>query len=408
MDPVRPPPYDRAMTEADERILPLDLVRGAAIIGVVLMNVSAIALPRATHIFPFLDNGSLADGLIWLAQFVVVDGKARALLAMLFGASTLLVIDRAEMDGQDGMIAQRRRLLWLLPLGLAHYALLWEGDILMLLAVGGLITLRFVAGEPLDLIKAALLCFAAQLLIFVLFAALTYAGPSAETYQALLQREMVLDIGLHRDLYLPLLLDRLTGFPHAMVMLALHALPETLGFMMLGMAMAKGGFFAGQWSVEQYGRTAARACLVGLPPLLALGLWAMATHDPRTVDMIGYAAAFPFRIPLAIGYAALLVLLAGRWPGAWIVQRIAGVGRTALSNYLLCTLVVTTLAYGYGLGLYAHFGRVALLAITAVLVLLMLLWPPLWLARFRRGPVERLWHGLQAISVTRSSPDPRA
>lgn len=399
MDPARPPPYDRAMTEADERIFPLDVVRGAAIIGVILMNVTAIALPRAGAIFPHLGKGSLVDGLIWLAEFVAVDGKARALLAMLFGASTLLVIDRAEMDGRDGMATQRRRLLWLLPVGLAHYMTLWSGDILMLLAVGGLITLRFVAAEPLDLLKAAVLCFAAQLLIVMLFAVLTYAGPSAAHYQELLQREMVLDIGLHREGYGALVMDRALNLPHNLATLALHALPETLGFMMLGMAMAKGGFFTGQWSAEQYRRTARHACLVGLLPLLALGAWAMTTSDSRTVDMIGYAAAFPFRIPLAIGYAAALVALAGRREGTWIVQRVAGVGRTALSNYLLCTLVMTTIAYGYGLGLYAHLDRAALLAMAGLLILLMLLWPTPWLARMRRGPAERLWHGLQGIGA---------
>ncbi|MFT3966265.1 MAG: DUF418 domain-containing protein [Sphingobium sp.] len=384
------------MTEAEDRILPLDLLRGAAIIGVVLMNVPAIALPRALGIFPFLaDSGDWAGGLTWLAQFVIVDGKARALLAMLFGASTLLVIDRAEMDGHDGMAAQRRRLLWLLPFGLAHYLLLWSGDILLFLAVGGLITLRFVAGEPLDLIKAAFLFFGAQLVIALLFAVLTYIGTTPASYQALLQREMVLDIGLHRDGYGALLYQRLLDLPHAAAMLALHALPETLGFMMLGMAMAKGGFFTGQWSPNQYARSARHALLVGFLPLLAFGLWAMTTNDPRTIDAIGYAAAFPFRIPLAIGYAALLVALAGSRASARVVRQVAWVGRTALSNYLLCSIVMTTLAYGYGFGLYAHLGRVALLGVAAVLILFMLAWPRPWLARFPRGPAEQLWHVLQ-------------
>ncbi|HEX7873606.1 MAG TPA: DUF418 domain-containing protein [Sphingobium sp.] len=385
------------MTEAEDRILPLDIVRGTAIIGVVLMNVAAIALPRALAISPSLAGGGWADALTWLAQYVFVDGKARALLAMLFGASTLLVIDRAEMDGRDGVAAQRRRLLWLLPLGLAHYALLWSGDILVLLAVGGLISLRFAAGEPLDLVKAAFLFFGAQLLIVLLFGTLTFVGTTPASYQELLQREMVLDIGLHRDGYGALLLQRIMDLPHATAMMALHALPETMGFMMLGMAMAKGGFFTGQWAAEQYARTARHALIVGLLPLLALGLWAITTSDPRTVDVIGYAAAFPFRIPLAIGYAALLVMLAERCGSARIVAQVAAVGRTALSNYLLCTLVMTTMAYGYGFGLYAHLDRVSLLAIAAALICVMLLWPPLWLARSGRGPAERLWHALQQV-----------
>jgi uncharacterized protein len=329
----------------------------------------------------------------------MVDGKARALLAMLFGASTLLVIDRAEMDGRDGVAAQRRRLLWLLPIGFAHYALLWSGDILILLAVGGLVVLRFAGHEPLDLVKGAFLCFAAQLLIMIAFAVLTYWGTSADAYHGLLQREMVLEIGIHRDGYGAIAMQRIMDFPFAMAMIAVHALPETLGFMLLGMAMAKGGFFFSQWTPEQYRRTARHAYLVGVPPMLALGLWAMASHDPRTVEMIGYAAAFPFRIPLTIAHAALLMLAAQLLADAWMIRSLAAVGRLALTNYLLCSLAMTSLAYGYGAGLYAHLDRMVLLCIAALLAGLMMLWSPLWLARCGRGPVERLWHRLQHIGI---------
>ena len=399
MDRSGLPTYERAMTDAEDRILPIDLLRGAAIIGVVLMNVSAIALPRSLAIIPFLPDGGWDDALIWLIQFVAVDGKARGLLAMLFGASTLLVIDHAEMDGRDGVAAQRRRLVWLLVIGLAHYLLLWSGDILMLLALAGLITLRFVAGEPLDLMKAAFLFFAAQFGIAILFAVLTYIGSTPADFQAVLQREMVLDLGLHRDGYGALLLQRIVDLPDTASLLALHALPETLGFMMLGMAMAKGGFFMGQWSEDQYRRSARHALLVGMVPMLVLGIWALLSRDMRTVDAIGYAAAFPFRIPLAIAYAALLVLLADRRSGSAIVQRVAALGRTALSNYLLCSLVMTTLAYGYGFALYAYLGRAALLGIALLLILAMLLWPRPWLRRFGRGPAETIWHALQRIGT---------
>ncbi|MCE7795496.1 DUF418 domain-containing protein [Sphingobium sufflavum] len=382
------------MTEAEDRIAPLDVARGAAIIGVVLMNVAAIALPRSLNILPTAGNGGVADALVWLAGFILVDGKARALLAMLFGASTLLVIDRAEMDGRDGVAAQRQRLLWLLPIGIAHYALVWSGDILMLLAVGGLIALRFVGHEPMELVKAAFLFFAAQLLIVLFFTVTAYWASSPADYHGLLQREMVLDIALHRDGYGAIALERIKDFPQAASLLSLHALPETLGFMMLGMAMAKGGFFFGQWTVEQYRQTARRAYLVGIPPMLALGLWAMATDDPRTIDMIGYAAAFPFRIPLTIGHAALLVVAAQAAVSAPLA-RVAAVGRLALSNYLLCSLVMTGIAYGYGAGLYAHIGRLGLLALSAGLLIAMLLWSPLWLAKFGQGPAERLWRTMQ-------------
>ncbi len=387
-----------AMTEAEDRIVPLDVLRGAAIIGVVLMNVASIALPRAVNIMPTAADGGFADALVWLAGFIAIDGKARGLLAMLFGASTLLIVDRAEMDGREGVAVQRRRLLWLIPIGLAHYVLLWSGDILMLLAVAGLIALRFAGGEPLDLVKAALLFFATQLIIVLFFAVAAYWGASPTSYHALLQRDMVLDIGLHREGYGAILLDRIQNLPDALSLLAIHALPETMGFMMLGMAMAKGGFFSGQWTAQQYRQTARRAYLVATLMTLALGIWAILTTDPRTVDMIGYAASFPFRIPIAIGHAALLVLAAEGVRRARLAP-IAAIGRLALSNYLLCSLLMTSLAYGYGAGLYGHIGRVGLLGVAIMFLILMLLWSPLWLAHFERGPAERLWRRLQRIGA---------
>lgn len=386
-------------TDAEDRILPLDVARGAAIIGVVLMNVAAIALPRATAILPSLGTGSLADALVWLVEFVAVDGKARALLAMLFGASTLLVIDRAEMDGRDGIAAQQRRLLWLIPIGFAHYTLIWSGDILVLLAVGGLIALRFAAGEPIDLLKVAFLFFGIQLLVATMLAVSTLVTTPPATYDLVLQRDMVLDIALHRDGYGPILMERVLAIPHDAMLLAVHALPETLGFMMLGMAMAKGGFFTGQWAPATYRSTATRALLVGILPTTALGLWAMTISDTRIIDMIGYAAAVPFRIPLAIGFAALLVMLAEARAANRLVSALAATGRLALSNYLLCSLIVTSLAYGYGAGLYAHLGRVELLALAILLIAAMLVASQWWLAQRGRGPAELLWHRLQRIGA---------
>ncbi|MET0239825.1 MAG: DUF418 domain-containing protein [Sphingobium sp.] len=385
------------MIEADDRIFPLDVLRGAAILGVVVMNVAAIALPFPASVSPWGGQNGLGDALVWLVEFILVDGKARGLLAMLFGASALLVIDRAEMDGRDGLAAQRRRLYWLLPIGLAHHLLFWSGDILLLLAIAGLISLRFVGHEPLDLVKAAFLFFGVQLLIVGVTAAMIYVGASAPAYAELLHREVVHDMAVHRGGYGEQLLWRIMEFPKALGLLAFYALPETLGFMALGMAMAKGGFFMGQWSAEQYRQTAQRAYLVGIPPMLALGLWAMLSGDARTADVVAFGASFPLRIPLTIGHAALLVMVAGGTSS--LTRHVAAVGRMALSNYLLATLILTSLAYGYGLDLYASLDRAALLVVAVVLGAGMIFWSPPWLARFGRGPAERLWHRLQRIGA---------
>lgn len=381
------------MTGTDDRILALDVVRGAAVLGMPFLLAGAIALPPSIDSFPGLNGENLAASLLWLATFTLLDGKLLGLFAMLFGASALLVIDRAEMEGSDGFAAQRRRLLWLLPLGAVHYLLIWSGDALMLLALAGLILLRFAGREPLDLIKWALIFLALRLAVGAGQAALVFWTSSPADYSALLQNELVHDIALHRSSYGTLALARLAAAAAHLAASVTQVLPEILGFMLLGMAMAMGGFFTGQWSREQYARTVRHAYLVGILPALLLGTWALFSSDPRITGMLVPALAFPFSIPIAIGHAALL-MLAGT--GA-LAGRVAAVGRMALSNYLLCSILLSALAYG--LGLYARLDRIGLLGIAVGLCALMLLWSPHWLRRLGVGPAERLWRGLRRTRV---------
>jgi uncharacterized protein len=389
------------MTDMDDRIFPQDFVRGAAVLAMALLLAGAIALPASIDRFPGLNGENLASSLTWLAQFVLLDGKVVGLFAMLFGASTLLVIDRAEMEGRDGFAAQRLRLLWLLPIGALHYLLFWQGDYLMLLALSGLLVLRFAGREPLDLIKWALAFLGLRLAIGAGQAALSYWSISSTGYSALLQNTLVHDIAVYRSGYGTIALTRIADAPAHLATSALQALPEILGFMLLGMAMGMAGFFTGQWSREQYARTARHAYLVGLPPTLLLGIWAWLSDDPRIAGELVTLISVPFSIPVAIGHAALLMLAGTAARPGIILQRVAAMGRTALSNYLLSSVLLTTLAYGYGLGLFARLDRISLLAIGLGLCALMLLWSPHWLRRLGAGPAERLWHALRRTGQSR-------
>ena len=136
------------------RIPAMDVLRGCAVMGILWMNITAFALPQAAYFNPAA-GGALTGGDVafWAVSLIAVDGKMRGLFAMLFGASMLLLIDREEMAGRDGRRAQRVRAGWLLLIGLAHYILLWWGDILMIYAVVGMVALMFAGREPLALVK---------------------------------------------------------------------------------------------------------------------------------------------------------------------------------------------------------------------------------------------------------------
>lgn len=398
------------MADESFRIDGLDFLRGCAVMGILLANIVVFALPSAALFNPFTagTNGP-ADLAAWLFNFLFVDGKMRALFALLFGASILLVMESAEMDGRDGVAAHRRRMLWLIPIGLAHYLLLWSGDILLQLALCGLVATLFVGLETLSLIKLALALLGAQWLInlsatlpafWLRSAAQTPGAAQAQwaSYADALgigqSASVTSELVHYRQGYDEILAFRLAGAPHEFLNLLLYSVPEMLAFIALGMAMLKGGFLAGQWQPAQYGATWRRALVVGLVPMIGLALWVLTSRDPLAAQAASFGWSVPLRLPLAVGLAALAMGIAVRLPDAWLVRAIRAIGRLALSNYLLTSLVMTGLFYGYGLALFGTLGRAVLLVPVIGMWAVMIGWSVAWRRRMGQGPAERLWRRL--------------
>ena len=120
------------------RVATLDVIRGVAVMGILIMNIVAFAMPEAAYMNPasFGSHGAVDYG-VWAVNFVLVDGKMRGLFSFLFGASMLLVIERAEAKGENPLRVHYARMFWLLLFGLAHLYLLWWGDILAHYALVG-------------------------------------------------------------------------------------------------------------------------------------------------------------------------------------------------------------------------------------------------------------------------------
>jgi uncharacterized protein len=401
------------MADESFRIDGLDFLRGCAVMGILLANIVSFALPAPALFSPFtIGTQGPADLAAWTFNFLLVEGKMRALFAILFGAAILLVMESAEMDGRDGVAAHRRRMLWLLPIGLAHYVLLWSGDILVQLAIGGLIATLFVRLDTLNLIKLALALLLMQWLInlsvvlpgFWLRSAAQGPGAAAEIlahWQLYADQlgigesaAIVRELDLYRGGYGEILRDRLAQGPGNLVDQLFYAMPELLAFIAFGMAMLKGGFLAGQWPAGQYRATWRRALLVGLLPMIGLAAWVLMSADPLAAQAASFAWSVPLRLPLAVALAALAMEIATRAPDVPLVAAIRAVGRLALSNYLLTSLVMTTLFYGYGGGLFGKLDRAMLLAVVGGMWAVMLGWSAVWRARLGQGPAERLWRRL--------------
>ena len=401
------------MTASNNRLLPLDALRGFAVMGILLLNITGFAMPEAAYMNPAAWGGTGGpDIAAWFITFVLFDGKMRGLFSLLFGASMLLIIEKAEISGRDGRRVHIVRAAWLFAFGLAHFLLLWWGDILMVYAIVSLVALQFVGRPAISLVKWA---FGAFLVHFVIVATLlvsayayAHAAAAPDATQATIDGfanmmegfgkpgspAIAADVALHRSGFPAIFAGSLRSLPDELGLLFYFAF-DTLGFMLLGMAMLKGGFLNAQWPIEQYARTARHCFLIGLPPTAALGIWVVASHyDPLVAFGVFFSWSFPFRVPLTVGYAALFM--------TWIlprvehpfILRVAAAGRVALSNYLGTSLIMTAIFYGWGGGLFGHVSRAGLYLLVIGAWVVMLLWSKPWLTRFHYGPAEWLWRSL--------------
>jgi uncharacterized protein len=399
------------------RIATLDIVRGVAVMGILAMNVLGFGLPGAAYVNPMAYGAEgPADIISWTVSFIFIDGKMRGLFSFLFGASTLLVVERAEAAGRSPIFTHYSRMFWLLLFGLMHFYLVWWGDILSLYAPIGMIAFLFRRWAARPLIAIAIGFLLLQLLFFSQFAygliegarAAAAPGAGAEAIQAWVDMQNGLGPYSPADLQNELALYRgpwLGIFHHQITdelwdpLSGLYLFGcETLAYMLLGMAALKSGFLAGAWSDRAYVRAMAIGFGVGIPAYSILAWLTLKDHFAvDTLVAATIAAAVPFRPGMIVATAALIILLTRR--GGPLVDRIAAAGRAAFTNYLVTSLAMTTLFYGFGFGLFGHLSRVELWLPVLAMWGLMLLWSKPWLDRFRYGPFEWLWRSLSRLQI---------
>jgi uncharacterized protein len=408
-----------AVTEPLPRIATLDIVRGVAVMGILAMNIVAFAMPFQAYMNPaaFGTEGPV-DLASWLLSFIFIDGKMRGLFSFLFGASMLLVIEKAQAKGEDAARIHFRRMLWLLLFGLVHLYLIWFGDILTGYALIGMIAWFLHGLSNRALVRVGIALLLVQLLVFIGLAfgafglsAAAAPGASPETVEE--WRSLEQDFGLlagaplaqklavYTGGYGGILADRVAANAWMPIKGLFMFGWETLAYFLFGMAALRTGFLRGSWSAHAYRRTMLIGFGIGIPAYAVLA-WLL-IRDDFSVPMVfavAMAATVPFRPLMIAAIAALIIVLAARGRGA-LVERIAAAGRAAFTNYLGTSLIMTTLFYGYGAGLFGQLSRAELWLVVLPMWALMLLWSKPWLDRFEYGPLEWLWRSLSRGEVQR-------
>ena len=384
------------------RIVALDALRGAGILGILAVHVQLFAMPLAARSNPTV-YGDLhgAGGAVWLATYVLADGKFIAIFAMLFGAGIAMLAARREAAGLPAALQHYRRMAALLFIGLLHAYFLWYGDMLVTFALCGALVFPHRELAPTRLIVAGVVILGVAPLLSSGLAwtapdVLVQAEALSEPSRAALARE----VAVYRGGWL---LQQAHRVPTAWVFqtshLALRGVWQTGGLMLLGMGLFKIGVLAGERSDRWYAVLTAGGFGVGVP-LMLLAVRRSSAHgwDLRDHMLVGIHLEYWGNMLVGLGWVGAILLLQRR---GMVPHAVVAVGRTALSNYLLATLLCTTVFYGHGLGLFGSVDRVGQLAVVAVVWAIELVLSPWWLGRFAMGPSE--W-ALRWATVGRREP----
>ena len=418
-----PPPDAEPVTE-DQRLGSVDVLRGFALLGILAMNVVSFGWPFSGYDNPDLSGGpSLANRSAWLVNHVLFSGKMMSLFSMLFGAGLVLMADRAADRGAKLAGVYYRRVLWLLVIGLIHGYFIWSGDILFPYALCGLVLFFFRGLTPRWLIGLGTALILLSTAAFpVMGFGLGYVRGLAAEAQAERDAGGELDPGQVELLdsweQMQVMFDpteeqyaeQLAAFRGSYREVQPHRVEETFQFqamylplfiwgiagrMLLGMGLMKLGVFAGVRSTRFYVGMAALGYLVGLPITIYGGIdsWQSGFDGIRGIQ-VGGSLGLLGTVPIALGHAAVVMLVLRSSLLQGLTTRLAAVGRMALTNYLMQSILCTTLFYGYGLGYFGTIARPGLWLVVLAVWALQLWYSPRWLSRFRFGPMEWLWRSL--------------
>ena len=385
-----------------ERIDALDVLRGVALLGILTMNISAFSMPAAAYFNPSVygDLGGV-NGWVWRLTHVLADMKFMAIFSMLFGAGIVLMTDRHAARGRATGALHRRRMLWLIAFGLLHAHLLWYDDILFWYGVCGLVVfpLRTLPPKRLILIGLASIGMAS---LFSLVGGWTLESWPPEMLESVSHDlsppadALAAEISVYRGGWLAQMSERV---PRALEMetitLLSWAVWRVSGLMLLGMALFKLGVLTGARSPRFYRRLLAVTAVVGIP-IVVFGLRQNVASGWKTPEFFLFGLQYNYwgSLLVSLGWVSAVMLACGNPNLARWTRPFAAVGRTAFTNYILQTVICTTIFYGHGFGLFGRVERSGQALIVLAVWALQLAVSPLWLRRFRYGPLEWLWRSL--------------
>ncbi|NOX51391.1 MAG: DUF418 domain-containing protein [Gammaproteobacteria bacterium] len=418
---MRKPLLRASPVNVGERFESLDVLRGFALLGILLMNIMGFAFHSSVYSYPVLAINGVTDQVTWIGVELFAEGAMRCLFSLLFGAGVVLFT--TGVAAKDAALHCKRN-FWLLVFGLFNmYVLLWPGDVLLTYAIAGAI-LYLVRNAPVKqlLISAGLLIALMSAFHGVSSLGLSMAKNAAHTVahaadptsldldvhetaqvwqefadEYLISEEiMAQELELRQESYLTAFIWNAEVANEVLLFVVpLYLLWDSLAMMLLGMALFKSGVLQGDKPLVFYYKLMALGFTVGL---LVNGYEINQAISSDFALLSVFAQMQPTyhigRLGMAIGYLGLLVALMKMAKVILLRRLLANVGRMALTNYLMQSFIGLMLFTGAGLGMVGMFHRWQVYGFVVAIWGLQMLLSTWWLTRYRLGPLEWLWRGL--------------
>lgn len=409
------------------RIASLDILRGVALLGVLLLNILGFGMASAGYFHPLVGLGKNPElnYAVWGIMNLFFEGSMRGLFSLLFGAGIVLFATGfgTRSGKEKGAFLHYKRTFFLLLFGMFDsFVLLWTGDILILYAMAGalLYPLRNARPKTLLILSATVLvCTSILFAVSGVFveegrdaAARIDADPSAEhspeerelaalwtgsenqfTYnESAIEEELDIRRGSYieiADYSAKKVIDSLLFFT------PVYMLWDCVGMMLLGMGLYRMGVLSAQRSKKNYLQLAIGGFALGLA-VNGFELFQAIDSDFDAIVVSGYfQGTYQLgRVAMSMGWLGLIMLFCQGEIWSGLKNRLAAVGRMALSNYLLHSLICLVLFTGAGFGLIGVFERWELYVIVLLIWMVQLALSPWWLKRYSFGPAEWLWRSL--------------
>lgn len=387
------------------RVRIIDGLRGFSLVGILMANM--LIFQYGIWGSQEMDLYALPDYEMTAYQLVkiFVEGSFMPIFAFMFGFGMIKMQQSLAAKGLRQKRYLTRRFLMLIGLGLLHSYFLWEGDILGFYGMMGFFLLLFMNRKP-----KTLLIWGIVLLCLVSLMGLAPDDPndpasitdSARMEAYVVKTMTVYGTGTYEEIVHHRSNEDPLDLPEYMMVVFLLIAPLMSAPMFLfGMYAAKRRWFE---KPEQERTSYLRNMLIFLPAgllLKALHVYLPGVWWSGVGDITGESI-------LAIGYIFAFVWFFSRGMESTWLPRFEAVGKLSLTNYLLQTVICTTIFYGYGLGWFGKIGILAGCGLAIVIYVAQLFLSPLYLKRFRYGPVERLlrmWTNFSFSGKTKQRPE---